>query len=177
VIAAALQADHAIAAWVNGWQGVPVVDSFFLLVTELGTLWFGLLPVLVIFLLRNYRRGRKLIVPATIGALSGVLNGAAKVYFIRARPPQVVPGIKVLGPMLWGQSFPSGHTLLAFIVLGALWHLDRRLGFVWLPCAILVGLSRVYLGVHFPSDVLAGAILGFVPVYFLSRLVQGREGP
>jgi undecaprenyl-diphosphatase len=174
VIAALLSVDAAIVLWVNGWQGVPAIDAFFLYATELGTPWFSLVPVCIAFAVRNPPRIRQIFLPATIGAVSGVINAALKVWIARPRPPLVVPGIRTLGPPLWELSFPSGHTLLAFIVLGGVWHLDRRLAYVWLPCAVLVGLSRIYLGVHFPSDVLAGAALGFAPTYFLSRRLKGK---
>lgn len=170
------EADAAIVLWINGWQGVPWLDAFFLYATELGTPLFSVVPLALVFVARHPKRWKELLVPAAVGALVGVVNAALKFYFLRARPPQAVPGIKVLGPMLWGQSFPSGHTLLAFIVLGAIWQLDRRLAWVWLPCAVLVGISRMYLGVHFPSDVIVGAALGFLPTYFLSRRLKGR-GP
>ena len=57
-------------------------------------------------------------------------------------------------------SFPSGHTMHSFIVAAVLMHYDKRLGIPALVMAFLVGISRMYLYVHFPTDVLAGAVLG-----------------
>jgi undecaprenyl-diphosphatase len=172
-----LAADHAIAAWINGLQGSPALDTFFLWGTELGTALFGILPMTVVLLARHRTQWRLLLAAGGISAASGIINAALKWYVFRPRPIQVVPGIKVIGPLLWGQSFPSGHTVLAFSLLAVAWTFDRRLGLIWLPCAIVVGISRVYLGVHFPSDVLFGAALGFVPAYFLLRRLKSKEAP
>ncbi len=57
-------------------------------------------------------------------------------------------------------SFPSGHTMTAFSVWGALFVGMPVLSQVYLGIAIIIGLSRVFLGLHYPTDVLVGAILG-----------------
>ncbi len=80
----------------------------------------------------------------------------------RARPSQTIPGTKrlVVPPDLF--SFPSGHTAAAFLSAVLLSHWFAPAGaplYVW---ASLVGLSRVYLGVHYPADVVAGASLGAI---------------
>ena len=57
-------------------------------------------------------------------------------------------------------SFPSGHTLSSAIGATVLTGTDRRFGWAAIPLAVLMAFSRLYLYVHFPSDVLAGAVLG-----------------
>lgn len=57
-------------------------------------------------------------------------------------------------------SFPSGHTMTAFAVWGALFIGTPALSYAYLAVAILIGLSRVFLGLHYPTDVLVGAVLG-----------------
>lgn len=57
-------------------------------------------------------------------------------------------------------SFPSGHTMTAFAVWGALFIGTPLLSYLYLVIAILIGLSRVFLGLHYPTDVLVGAVLG-----------------
>lgn len=59
-------------------------------------------------------------------------------------------------------SFPSGHTLSSTIAATILTKTDRRFGYVAIPLAVLIALSRLYLYVHFPSDVFAAALLGLL---------------
>jgi undecaprenyl-diphosphatase len=88
-------------------------------------------------------------------------------YFIlknklkRNRPQQAIPGFYSVIQASDQFSFPSGHTSAAFLATGLLAHLYPPVLIPMLIWAINVGISRVMLGVHFPSDCLAGAALGF----------------
>lgn len=84
------------------------------------------------------------------------------------RPFEVVEGIRVLRIHGLGESFPSGHTAIAAALAGAIKPYHHRAGLLLILFALLVGLSRVYLGVHFPVDVIAGFLIGLV----ISDLVQ-----
>jgi undecaprenyl-diphosphatase len=113
---------------------------------------------------RKYRMTLFLLA-ATVGGL--LISGAMKLLFSRPRP-DVVPHLSHVAT----SSFPSGHSLLSAVVyltLGALLSAvtpQRRLKIYVLVVAILlsvvVGVSRVYLGVHYPTDVLAGWMVGLV---------------
>lgn len=99
------------------------------------------------------------------------------VYFVlkntlrRQRPPEVIPDFTSIVKASDKFSFPSGHTMAAFLLCGLMLHF---LGPVALPLylwATAVGFSRVLLGVHFPSDILAGAALGSAIAMTISNLV------
>jgi undecaprenyl-diphosphatase len=116
------------------------------------------------FLLLSGKRGAALFVVAAIAG-SALLSFGMKLGFERARPDLVPHGTAV-----YTASFPSGHATGAaatYLTLGALlarFQLHRRLKVYLLAIAVLltvlIGLSRIYLGVHWPSDVLAGWTLG-----------------
>ncbi len=78
-----------------------------------------------------------------------------------------------LSAILWIILFPSGHTLSSVIAAFVITSADKRFGFIAVPLASLIAFSRLYLYVHFPSDVIAAAVLGVLigwfTVHFLGK--------
>ncbi|MFH1078257.1 MAG: phosphatase PAP2 family protein [Patescibacteria group bacterium] len=75
-------------------------------------------------------------------------------------------------------SFPSGHTAVSFAIASALFHIDRRLGLAALLIALLVALGRVAVGVHFPSDIIGGIVIGIgstMTVRYLHGRIRTRD--
>jgi membrane-associated phospholipid phosphatase len=98
---------------------------------------------------------------AAAAGVAWALANAAKVVADRPRPYQVVADAVLRQPPAHGTSFPSSHTAVtAAVVIALLPFLPRLLAGVAIAYAALVGWSRVYLGVHYPLDVLAGAGIG-----------------
>jgi len=93
-------------------------------------------------------------------ALSHLPVAVAKRSAPRLRPYQVFPQAHTTRNPLRDASFPSGHTTAAFAALTPWMAAQPSLIPVLLPVAIGVGLSRIYFGLHFPSDTLAGALIG-----------------
>lgn len=166
----------------------PHLTSFMIAMTDIGT-WMGLVPigiiVLWILLARRKRRAAVLFVVTVVGGL--VLDAALKVAFHRPRPTPFF-GF----PVPSSYSFPSGHALVSFCFFGVLaWiatsHLALRWqrAFVWITAVVLIaliGASRIYLGVHYPSDVAAGYLAAAVWVSAIElvgkrwRVGQQAEG-
>lgn len=87
-------------------------------------------------------------------------NGLLKPLVARIRPCNVVKNINMLIPIPSDFSFPSGHTAVAFAVTSALYFCKNK---IWIPSALLsllIAFSRMYLYVHYPSDILGGVVLG-----------------
>ena len=128
--------------------------------------------VLAVFLLLF--RGRRF---AGILLLSGLTVSYYIVDFLkdlaaRPRPFAAIAGIRQLAEAS-GYSFPSGHAVLAFMTAAVLSRFfGRRTAFFTAAC--MVGYSRIYLGVHYFSDVLAGAALGFVIGCSITALVREK---
>ncbi len=175
--------DEVVLLWINenfpDWLYIPM-----LFVTALGYYWV-VLPLLAVATYIFYREGARisatLLPVATVGSI--VLTEALKSVFQRSRP-----GLFDSGYIAPGYSFPSGHATLAAGFYGTLTLLIAwRLKGFWrwtvasagAVLVLLIGFSRLYFGVHYPTDVIAGFLA--VPLwvsavgisYFLWRTVRG----
>ena len=110
--------------------------------------------------------------PAHLPAIAGIIN-PPKVGYPRGTEPPAVPGmLSDDGPPPGeGRSFPSGHAANNMAVATVLILFFPRLGWLYLPVALLIGYSRIYTGSHWPLDVLAGMILGVAGGWIATRLV------
>jgi len=113
---------------------------------------------------------------ALLGVVLAILAPLIKLVLPRARPPVVFPAEDVLliHP-LYGGSFPSGHTLLSFAVATVIARRHPWLAPWAYGLAVLVGISRVSVGVHWPVDVLAGAALGTLIGFLVLAWWRWRE--
>lgn len=142
------------------------VETFFLDVTGLGSTTIIVIVTFAAagFLLMRRRAATALLVIAAIGG-GTILNNVLKLFFERPRPDLVAHAVETQT-----SSFPSGHAMMsaiAYLTLGALLartqkNTSARAYIVTLAVlvTVLVGVSRVYLGVHWPSDVVAGWCAG-----------------
>lgn len=135
----------------------PFWDQFFFLYHYVGTAW--MLPPAILIAAKVCPRRLPALVLAV--AAQAVIVSILKAAFAQPRPAAVLENVHLLQP-LYTYSFPSGDTALAF---AAAWSFATRQKRLWvrllLPfCALLVAYERIYLGVHFPLDVLAGALIG-----------------
>ena len=154
--------DFSILHWIHNTLTCPALDFIMPKITMLGNgsiIW--LLASSGLLCTRKYRKqGLLLLGGLAVGVLVG--NVFLKHLIARPRPCWLEPGIKLLIANPADYSFPSGHTLSSVIGATILAKTDRRLGYVAIPLSALIAFSRLYLYVHFPSDVLAGAALGIV---------------
>jgi len=161
-------ADEQLRALVNGIAS-PRLTSLMVFASVWGAprrLAILAIVAVAVFLARRWRRGALLVVITLLGA--GVLDGGLKLLFGRTRPVAFYD----IYPSPESYSFPSGHALfataffggLAVLLWGRLAHPSLRVttGIVALALILLIGLSRVYLGVHYPTDVVGGFAAGTV---------------
>ena len=153
-------AEYRLCRQLNRGAGLRSLRFVFQLASRLGdgVVWYvlvGLLPLLY---------GRAAMRPAISMAITGIVGlliyKSLKHALLRERPFIRHPGITLAMPPLDRYSFPSGHTLhaVAFTWQAVAWF--PATAWVLIPLASLIAASRVVLGLHYPSDVLAGAAIG-----------------
>ncbi len=122
----------------------------------------GWIWIVISILLMCLPKHRKAGITLAVGLICQLLicNLFLKNLIARDRPCWLAEGIELLVKNPTDFSFPSGHTMVSFIAATILLMYNRKWGYIALPVAILMGFSRLYLYVHFPTDVLAGALLG-----------------
>ncbi len=102
-----------------------------------------------------------------------ILTDIIQFFYPIARPFAALSFTPLIGAS--GASFPSGHTAFFFALSFALLIFDRRWGFWFLALSLLVGLSRVFVGVHYPMDILGGIAVGFIAYLVVKKLVQAER--
>ena len=153
-----------------GLQRFCWLTVFFKIMSRLGdgSLWGALALVLLAMDAQAYKWA--IAAMALAIALTVVIFKAVKNLVGRPRPFETWDSLACIMLPPDRFSFPSGHTMTAFSVIGVLYVLVPGAWFLLLPVAVLIGLSRVYLGLHYPTDVLIGALLGSA----IGLLVGGR---
>ena len=154
--------DWSILHWIQNALVCPAMDFLMPKVTALGNggaIW--ILAAGGLICTKKYRKqGVLLLGGLAVGLLVG--NVILKNVVARPRPCWLDSSVRLLVASPADYSFPSGHTLSSVIGAVVLTRTNRRFGYAAIPLAALIAFSRLYLYVHFPSDVLAGAILGVV---------------
>ncbi len=155
--------DGGILLLIQEYVRNPVLTPFVRVVTALGNggaVW--ILLTLLLLILPKTRRVGCMMAVALIGTLL-VNNIILKNLFARTRPYEVIEGLTYLVPKPGEYSFPSGHSGSSFAAAGVMWKkLPKRYGIPAIVLASLIALSRLYVGVHYPSDVLFGMIDGIL---------------
>lgn len=165
--------------WHTPWLDTLV--AAFTSTSDHGELWIVLGLVLLCFR-RTRKAGVGVLVAVALGAV--VTNLLVKPLIMRPRPCDVNAAVAMIVPRPHGSSFPSGHTTAAFAAAAALWFARNPKAPAGLiagvtVAAVLMGLSRMYCYVHYPTDVLAGMAVGVLAGLAAARIVDalGRRRP
>src|SRR5262245_26674114 len=166
--------DECIFRLLNGNWLNPILDRLLPFVTDAGNFILPFVAVALVIVLVGRVRGLRFLVLAVVSVVVADAIGTHifKYSFLRARPCIALADVRLLVGCTTLPSFPSNHAVNAS-VLATLTSLYMPK--LWLPAtalAILVGYSRVYVGVHYPLDVLAGSMLGIVVALAFSGVMN-----
>lgn len=154
------------------------MDGFWVFVTSLADKgWFWILVALALLIFKKTRTTGVTVLLALV--FNHILtNEILKDVIGRPRPYTVSTEIVTLIKQLSSYSFPSGHTSTSFAAAFVLFRmLPKKFGVPALVLAGMIGFSRLYVGVHYPTDVLGGIIVGFmcsVWAHYIVQLVQKK---
>ena len=152
--------DWTILHWIQNTLVCPAMDFLMPKITLLGNggaVW--ILAAVDLLATKKYRKyGAFLLAGLAIGVLIG--NLTLKPLIALPRPCWLDESVQLLIANLTDYSFPSGHTLSSVIGATVLTKANRKFGLAAMPLAALIAFSRLYLYVHFPTDILAAAVLG-----------------
>lgn len=156
------------------WLINNLPDSFrniFLVITAAGSQWmlFGVTLILI-----GLGKGRLALRTFSAGIAAYLTTEILKQVIGRARPGQILENVNVRELLVMGNGFPSGHTAVATAMAGVIYFALptqlRWISFVWIG---LVGVSRIYLGVHAPLDIVGGIAVGAI-VVISANMIRGK---
>ena len=137
----------------------PVLDAIMLFITSLGDSgWFWIAIGVVCMIFKKHRKmGLQVLLSMLCTLIIG--NIILKNIFARPRPCDIDAAVNLLISRPHGHSFPSGHSINSMVAAVALFLNNKKIGIPALIIATLIGFSRLYLFVHFPTDVVVGFII------------------
>lgn len=162
-----LALDHRLFLIINHLPHTALFNSVALGLSGLGMGGLVWLVLSVIIFFRVERKEHWFFLPIVLATVLSelVTNILLKDYFGRNRPPLSLGTINVGGP-LSDYSFPSGHATFAWALAIVLASKEPRLKYFYYTLAVLISLSRIYLGKHYPADVVTGSVIGLAIGYF-----------
>ncbi len=157
--------DTALFYFINGAMHNSFIDPGMIFITRHGPLLFA---VVMLFLLPKYRT--RLIVPLILSllafGLSDGVGGIIKNLVARERPFQALPHVnKLVGALAY--SFPSSHASNTFAFATGMSYFFRGAALPFFAVASIVSFSRIYVGVHYPSDILGGMLWGIASFFIV----------
>lgn len=163
--------ELSILDWIQTLH-TPFLDKIMVFITRLGDagiIWI-LLSIVLLLIPKTRKSGAVMVVALVVDVL--LCNIVLKNLVARTRPYDVNTGVHLLVAKLHDYSFPSGHTAASFASVTALYLAgEKKLWKFALVLACLIAISRLYLYVHYPTDVFGGILFGVISGYLGYRKV------
>lgn len=166
---ALFQLDGTILLWIQEYVRNDFLTPIFKFITSLGDDGFIWIAIAILLLFtKKYRKVGLMVGAALLGSLL-FNNAILKNIVARPRPYRMIESLTILIPEPGEFSFPSGHTSSSFAAGVVLFlMLPRKYGVPAMILAFLIGISRLYVGVHYPTDVLGGMVMGTLIAFSVS---------
>jgi undecaprenyl-diphosphatase len=133
---------------------------------------FVLALIALFFWFTRSQEKRIMIISATITfALAEIIGKIAGKFHSNNQPFAELSDVNKLIEKAVDNSFPSDHTILFFSFCTTFCIYQKRWGYIWIVIALIVGISRIWVGVHYPADILVGALISIVSTFIVSFII------
>lgn len=178
------QLDLSVFYFINHTLSNTLFDKFFVFITDVKNWFITYLILYLILIIKGGKRGRisSVILILLVITSDQLSSFYLKNLFARIRPCNVLNNVNLLVGCTNSFSFPSSHAVNNFAVAFFFSKLFPEYKWILISIASLIAFSRPYVGVHYPSDILGGAIIGIFlgilfsyPVKFIEKYFEGKN--
>lgn len=169
--------DLAIFYFFNHTLSIGFLDKFFSIITNVNNWYITYVILLGVSFVKGGRKGKLAVLGVLLLIVVTDQTGyrLLKEYFARPRPCNALTDVLTPLGCTGSYSFPSNHALNNFAAAMFFYRLFPKLKWVLFIGAVLISISRVYLGLHYPSDIFGGAVIGLAFGYLFSSVVLYLE--
>jgi undecaprenyl-diphosphatase len=147
----------------------PILDNLAIFFAEY--LGYILIFFLLLSLIRNFKKYRLIVAQAFTAAILARLVIVNIIRWLSPKPrPFIENQVNLLLSHEATNSFPSGHAAFYFAIATAVYFHNRKTGIIFFLASFLIGISRVFCGIHWPSDILVGAIIGIFSGWVIKKI-------
>jgi undecaprenyl-diphosphatase len=165
--------DSTLFNILHSWAGLSVIGDWLVIVAARYLPWglaFGALVLVFRDTSRLKRLENLIFIALSLLVARGLLTELIR-YFVERSRPFVALGFEPLIEQSMTHAFPSGHAAIFFALALAVWFMNKKWGWWFGGLALINGVARVITGVHWPTDILAGAVVGILSVLAVQWLL------
>jgi undecaprenyl-diphosphatase len=167
--------DYLVFEKINSLAGkYPVLDAMAIFFAKYFD--YFLIFIVFLFLLKNFKKYWRPVVKTVSAGVLARLGFTEIIRFFYKRPrPFVENKVNLLFNHSSSSSFPSGHAAFYFAVSIIIYSYNKKAGYLFFIASFLISLSRVFVGIHWPSDILGGAIVGIISGIIILKLFSKKS--